>query len=324
MKNLFLIDGASGTGKSDLLQWIHQYQTGVTYIRKFTTRKQRDYEATEDIELDLDFVAEEEFRQKNIEYQYVYSGFHYGFARAALEARLRDFENVFVIVRNADLIKRLQRDYSYLNVVPVYVFTDRHRIEERLRQQQNNEEQIAFRLKRIDKAFEDYLLHPSIYREILINNSSIQDYHRLATQILEKYKDAPDVNANLVFVMMSFNPDNPRLVDYYNAMKRAVESSHSSLTCTSLDDIEGSFAISPMAKNNIRNCRLAIVDLTENKPNVFYELGYVHGIVKECVLTAHIDTPLQFYPREYKIVQYKNADELERKLSKVLKAILKI
>lgn len=324
MKNLFLIDGVSGTGKSDLLQWIHRYQIGVTYLRKYATRKQRDYEAIDGIELDLDFIMEEEFCQKKIEYQYVYSGFHYGFSKVALEAQLRNFENVFVIVRNADLIKRLQKDYNYLNVVPVFVFTDRQRIEERLRQQQKNEEQIIFRLKRIDKAFEDYLLHPDIYREILINNSSIEDYHRLATQILEKYKDAPDVNGNLVFVMMSFSPDNPRLIDYYKAMKRAVENLNSGLTCTSLDDIEGSFAISSIAKKNIRTCRLAIVDLTENKPNVFYELGYVHGISKECILTAHVDTPLQFYPREYKIVQYKNADELERKLSKELKGVLKL
>ncbi len=79
---------------------------------------------------------------------------------------------------------------------------------------------------------------------------------------------------------MSFNPANPPLKDYYKAMQRAVKRYDSSFECKSLHDITGSFKISDKAMENIRKCRLAIIDLNENKPNVYYELGYVHPVFR--------------------------------------------
>ena len=322
MKNLFVIDGASGTGKSDLLYYVGNNSADTTIVMKYSTRPRRDYEKEKGWQLDLRFVSPKEFVGLRLDYQYKYGGYEYGFSREELNGCLSRSANVFVIVRNADVIRSLCRDYGFINVVPVFVYTDEEKIKERLLCQGLSEDRLKFRLDRIKIAFQDYLQHPSIYREVLINNSSIEDYHRLIYEMLAKYKSSPDVDEKLVFILMSFNPDNPRLVDYYEAMKRAAARCDPSLKCTSLEEIPGSFKISDTAKQNVRGCRFAIVDLTESKPNVYYELGFVHGIAKGCIITAHIDTPRFFYPGEYKIIYYKNALELEEKLSKELKGIL--
>ena len=46
MKNLFIIDGAAGTGKTDLIKYIAEKYTlsSATYIKKFTTREKRPEE----------------------------------------------------------------------------------------------------------------------------------------------------------------------------------------------------------------------------------------------------------------------------------------
>ncbi len=322
MKNLFVIDGASGTGKSDLLHYVENFKSKVSLVRKYTTRSQRDYEKEKGWGLDLRFVSPNGFDRLNLDYQYKYGGYSYGFHHAELDACLARHSNVFVIVRSAEVIGQLVEDYGFINVVPVYIYTDQEKIRERLYRQKVSEEQVQFRLGRIREAFEDYLRHPQIYCEVVINNSTIEDYHRLIDMLINKYKTAPEVNEKLVFVLMSFNPDNPKLKDRYRAMQRAVNEYDPSMTCVNLDEITGSFKISDMAKKNVRNCRLAIVDLTENKPNVYYELGYVHGIAKECIITAPVSTEKLFYPREYRILEYDSDWELQEKLVEQLKGVL--
>jgi hypothetical protein len=57
MKNLFLIHGASATGKSDLLKWVTENNADdVSFVVKGTTRAQREYERDDpEILLDLNF-----------------------------------------------------------------------------------------------------------------------------------------------------------------------------------------------------------------------------------------------------------------------------
>lgn len=134
MKNLFLIDGVSGTGKSDFVQFVGKFQRDVELVPKFTTRPQRDYERSLVRPLDLNFVSFEEFESRAFDYQYVYNRERYGFSQSDLEACLSRSNNVFVVVRNGDLIKRLKQDYDFINVVPVFVYTDEEKVRRSERQ----------------------------------------------------------------------------------------------------------------------------------------------------------------------------------------------
>jgi len=321
MKNLFLIDGASGTGKSDLIKYLMDFSTNVSFVRKYTTREKRNYEKINSF-LDLIFITDFEFIRNQFKYQYSYSGCKYGFHKSDIYEQLLKYDNVFVIVRNPQVTRQLMSDFHYINVVPVFVYTDKDEIIKRLQNQDMSEDQIKFRLDRLQLAYEDYLKNSQMYMHVLINKSSKKDYRHLIDEMLKKYSVSPIIDEKLIFILMSFNPNNSQLEDYSNAMKRAVADVDLSLKCNNLEDITGSFKISDEAKKKISLCRLAIVDLTENKPNVFYELGYAHAINKEVIITAHEDTDILFYPGEYKVVRYKNSTDLFNKLKYELKGVL--
>lgn len=323
MKNLFLIDGASGTGKTDFLRYLNEFAIEAKTLYKYTTRERRKYETPDGPPLDLVWLTDNEFDNLPLDYQYKYGGNRYGFSKIELEEALKTSQNVFVIVRNAKTVRKIIKDFSFINVVPVYIYTDHERIVSRLRKEGYPNDQIEFRLNRLGLAFNDYLKHPELLQEIIINNSTYADYGRLIEGLLEKYSSSPEVNEDLIFVLMSFDKKKPELKDYFEGIKRSVRNVDNKLKCTRLDELPGSFPISGTAKDKIQECRLAIVDLTGNSPNVFYELGFAHGIRRECVLTAHEKNPPKFYPNEYNIIYYENATDLEKKLTRHLRKLLK-
>ena len=50
-----------------------------------------------------------------------------------------------------------------------------------------------------------------------------------------------------------------------------------------------------------------IAEITPVNPNVFYELGYAHGLRKPVILLAERDTPLPFDVSGYRVIFYENA-----------------
>jgi hypothetical protein len=180
-------------------------------------------------------------------------------------------------------------------------------------------------MERSARATADYYEHSEIYREVLINNSSKDRFHSLISKLLEKHRSAPKIDPYLVAVMMSFNPSNPMLEDYYGAMERAVTSLSTKLHCTRVDKfvdpVAGTPKISVAAMHLMQQARCVLVDLTENKQNVYYELGVAQGTGKTCIITAVSGTLVFFYPREHRILFYDSASDLERKLRIELRGI---
>jgi guanylate kinase len=324
MKNLFLVDGASATGKSDLLRWVHENNAhDVSFVVKATTRPKREYEEnSETFMLDLEFISEAEFAQRDPEFSYVYRKSHYGFARSELNRQLLLKDNVFVIVRNVDTIRRIVREYSFLNVVPIFIYSDRFELEKRLRGEGLPEEVIVGRLDRSDKALQDYYAHPNVYRDVLINNSSQDAFHNVVERLIEKYSDVSSIDPYLVAVMMSFNPHNKKLGDYYDAMESAVHGVSGRHRCERVDNAPGSGRIAAEFRSLVKRARCGIVDLTENKQNVYYELGYAHAHHATCILTAEAGTTPSFYPSQHKIIFYDSARDLKMKLGAELARVL--
>ena len=325
MKNLFLVDGASATGKSDLLKWVMENNADdVSFVIKGTTRAQRDYERYDpEILLDLEFLTDEEFQARNYDYSYTYGGGRYGFTRASLTKELLQRDNVFVIVRNNAIIDKIAKEYNFINVVPVFVYTDKAELIRRLEAANIGSDVISSRLQRSEIALRDYYAHPEVYREVLINNSSREVFHTTIERLITKYSNQPSIDPYQIAVMMSFNPSNKKLDDYFDAMEAAVRSVSSKLKCLRVDKAPGSPKIAAEFRNLIASARCVIVDLTENKQNVYYELGFAQAKGKTCLITAENDTSPFFYPREHKIIFYDSARDLREKLSAELRAVLR-
>jgi len=191
MKNLFIIDGAAGTGKSDLLKYLAKEKQGVGIMKKITTRDMRDEEKVSDYTLDLEFDKQKFYDSCNDSdfYHYVYGNVQYGFFKPDLEMALSSYNNVFIIIRNNNLVKKLKEDFPNIKIILVSVQSDTEEVEKRLKKLNYNEQKINFRLERNNIALNDYQKHSEDYDEILNNNYNITDYEKLIDQLIAKYNE---------------------------------------------------------------------------------------------------------------------------------------
>jgi guanylate kinase len=185
--NLFLIDGASGTGKSDLVEYAKSSHRRCGVLIKATTRKLRDYEEREALPLDLSFHSRAEFDSFDLDYKYEYGNEYYGFSKAQLNQWLDQLDNVFAIIRSVPLMRELKEDYKNCKVVPVYIHSDLRLIEERMCRQGRTQSEIAFRLSRIKETFAEYLSHSYFFDEVIENKSDKEAYYARIDVLIKKY-----------------------------------------------------------------------------------------------------------------------------------------
>ena len=118
-----------------------------------------------------------------------------------------------------------------------------------------------------------------------------------------------------VFVAMSFREEEePALVDYWEAMRRAAAAVNAPLEMRRIDLQEGDYEISQELMAEIDKADIIIADFTLNSRNVYFELGYARGKNKRVIQTARQSTALEFDIRNWRTLFYRNATDLERKL----------
>ena len=57
-----------------------------------------------------------------------------------------------------------------------------------------------------------------------------------------------------------------------------------------------------------------MADLTHERPNVYYEIGYAHAFKKPTILTARKGTEPHFDVQGFPIISYDNSTNLEHEL----------
>ncbi len=130
----------------------------------------------------------------------------------------------------------------------------------------------------------------------------------------------PEIKRNMAFVLMAMDPDNAELEDIYHAIKDV---------CVSFDikaytagEIEHQDRITDRILYEIKTCEFLIADVTHERPNVYYEIGYAHAINKRPILYRKRGTKLHFDLSVHNVPEYRNVTELRDMLTKRLEAIL--
>jgi hypothetical protein len=131
-------------------------------------------------------------------------------------------------------------------------------------------------------------------------------------------KSKVTVKKNKAFVMMSISPEDHRLEDVLSSIKRATR--QYGVDCIRVDEIQHSGKITDLILEHIATSEYLICDISTERPNVYYELGYAHGIKKEVILIAEADSNIHFDIKDYNVIFYKSFTELETQLSKRLEA----
>ena len=180
MKTIFLIDGAAGTGKSDMVNYLTtKKRNHATLIPKFTTRKQRRTEKNTKLDLNFPEDSKDQFLERTKDedfYWYTYGNKelgeeYYGFYKENISEALKHFAFVLIIVRDHETILEIKRDYNYVQVISVFIYTDKDLIVERLKKDKCTPKEIDDRQDRQPLAWYDYLKHSSSYDELIINSS---------------------------------------------------------------------------------------------------------------------------------------------------------
>lgn len=126
----------------------------------------------------------------------------------------------------------------------------------------------------------------------------------------------------LVFVIMSFDERNN---DVYTAIKD--ECKKIGLKAIRVDEVVGSGLVLKNIMDLIERAEFLIVDLTDEKPNVYYEFGYAHGVGNEdcdILLVAKEGTKLHFDIAPLAVRFYSSTEHLRRIVSEQLKEMIKI
>lgn len=121
-----------------------------------------------------------------------------------------------------------------------------------------------------------------------------------------------------VFVIMSFS-DTPQLQDVYESFKEVCK--EYDYDCSRVDNNDNISRIIPEILDRMKKSAFILADLTEESPNVYYELGYAHGIGKSVIVTAHKGTKLPFDVRDIPTIFWEGQKQFRDELGKKIKAI---
>ncbi|MCP4581045.1 MAG: hypothetical protein GY839_05465 [candidate division Zixibacteria bacterium] len=117
---------------------------------------------------------------------------------------------------------------------------------------------------------------------------------------------------NVVFVGMPFDNSSAAI---FKGIQQACD--EVGLKPIKIDNIEDSGPIPRQILEAIEKAEFLIFDLTHERPNVYYELGYAHGVgnkPEEIVLIAKAGTKLHFDISFLRVIRYKNREDLVEKL----------
>lgn len=167
-------------------------------------------------------------------------------------------------------------------------------------------------LKEFADKYADRLLRP----EYELLNQISADAGKLAKDTVSLAARA--ITSKHVFVAMSF-ADDPKFGDAYESIQMVCEDCH--YTARRITNADAIDRIVPEIIAGIKKSAFVIVDVSEERPNVYYELGFAQGAGKRVIVTAFKGTKLPFDVSDIPVIFWEGQKQLKDKLRDRIEAI---
>lgn len=135
-----------------------------------------------------------------------------------------------------------------------------------------------------------------------------------------KGESKPAYRPNTAFIMMWMDKEHPELEDVCAAIKEVCASF--GIEAKRADDVQHQDRITDVILTNIRESEFLIADLSGERPNVYYEVGYAHAHEKRPILFRRKGTRLHFDLSVHNVPEYSNVTELKKLLNERLESVL--
>jgi hypothetical protein len=149
-------------------------------------------------------------------------------------------------------------------------------------------------------------------------NSVKSDWTEHATDVVALAEKVAESRS--VLVIMSY-AERDELEDTYATFKDVVEKL--GRKCDLVNEKNAEYRILPEILERIRRAGFVIVDLTDLRENVFYELGYADGLGKRVIVTAKKGTELPFDVKDIPTIFWGGQQQLRRDLEERILTVVK-
>ena len=125
--------------------------------------------------------------------------------------------------------------------------------------------------------------------------------------------------ANTAFILMWMDKNHPELEDVHQAVKEVF--AEFGIQALRADEIQHQDRITDLILTQIAQSEFLFADLTGERPNVYYEVGFAHALGKRPILYRRSDTSLHFDLSIHNVPEYENVTQLRSLLRQRLEAI---
>jgi guanylate kinase len=337
MAFVVVLFGASGSGKSTLMSQVVGAGHGFRVHMKETSRPSRAYDGVE-------ITCVSDLAEVPGDYVYQTYGHRYRIERAQIEESIARNEHHFVICNDIEAIERIREDFDpFVRVVFLHFDAPEAELQKIQQLRGISDDEIQVRLGKIETLYRMFVERPNFFDGVVYNRfgSEPADMWRQVRSLIVKFsidsakaelekgvqkavelvrtqfpESARAANTaavrDYVFILMAMGHDDPMLTDIHETIKNAC--GELNIDAERVDDIQFLGAITEKVKGSIQRAEFLIADLTHNRPNVYYEIGYAEALGKPVILTARDDTKPHFDLYGMKILYYSNMTNLRSQL----------